>query len=74
MDRRGAWWATVLGVKKSRTQLSTHKHIIQQQFAHRSAVELYLLIETAVLFQKLEHGFPCGAEVKNPPANTGDPS
>ena len=28
MDRRGAWWAAVLGVKKSRTQLSTHKHII----------------------------------------------
>ena len=25
MDR-GAWWATVLGVVKSRTQLSTHTH------------------------------------------------
>ena len=27
MDR-GAWWATVHGVAKSRTQLSTHEHIL----------------------------------------------
>ena len=30
MDR-GAWWATVRGVTKSRTQLSTHKHILSFQ-------------------------------------------
>ena len=38
MDR-GAWWATVLGVGKSRTQLSVHTHT----HTHMHALSLGLL-------------------------------
>ena len=44
---RGAWWATVHGVAKSRTQLSTH--------AHPSPLKSHLTRELLVL-RKLAHG------------------
>ena len=41
----GAWWATVLGVAKSRTQLSDftftfHSHVLEKEMATHSSVFL----------------------------------
>ena len=62
MDR-GAWWAAVHGVKKSRTQLSTHTHtfLYISQYTHMcvcmslSVYVLFYLYKLVLFRLKLSH-------------------
>ena len=71
MDR-GAWWAVVHGVAKSRTQLSDftfmfHFHILEKEMAAHSSVLVWRIPGTAEPVG-VQHTLLGGSVIKNMPA------
>ena len=71
MDR-GVWWATLLGVAKSRTWLSTH-YIFSISISnaillcyHWNHLIFFLFMEGSGIYIKWYEGFPGGANSKEP--------